>query len=260
VGVDPSCTPRAAGDGAPLALIQDVLRPSHVPASPALVTCRHTLEHVARPLELLGVLREGLADAAGAPLFFEVPSLEWILEHGAFWDFCYEHCNYFTAATLRACLARAGIELVEVVEAFGGQYLWAHARVGREEGGAVVAVHEREALRARLERYAREEANLVAEMRAELGRGRAAVWGMATKGVIFAALVDPDGERLAGGIDVNPGKQGRHAALSGLAIHPPEWARALSASDAIYVMNPNYHDEIRETCARLGIVAQLRPV
>ena len=40
----------------------------------------------------------------------ETPAWEWIVEHGAFWDVFYEHCNYFTGATLRRLCEHAGFE------------------------------------------------------------------------------------------------------------------------------------------------------
>ena len=78
---------------------------------------------------------------------------------------------------------------------------------------------------------------------------------MATKGVVFANMIDPDGRLLAGGVDVNPKKQGRFIPGSGHAIQPPAWLATLRRPITIFVMNPNYADEIRATCAGLGVDA-----
>ena len=79
-----------------------------------IVICRHVIEHVSDPV--------GLVESINAPkVFFETPNLDWIIENDTWWDFFYEHCNYFSAETLERVFA--GFE-GKVQEAFGGQYLW----------------------------------------------------------------------------------------------------------------------------------------
>jgi SAM-dependent methyltransferase len=93
-----------------------------------IVICRHVIEHVPDPV--------GLVETINAPkVFFETPNLDWIIENDTWWDFFYEHCNYFTAGTLRYAFALAGFD-GRAREAFGGQYLWYEGRYmgGRREG------------------------------------------------------------------------------------------------------------------------------
>ena len=40
--------------------------------------------------------------AGGSHLTAAMLAACWIVRHGAFWDFCYEHCNYFRESSLRA--------------------------------------------------------------------------------------------------------------------------------------------------------------
>jgi hypothetical protein len=51
--------------------------------------------------------------------------------------------------------------------------------------------------------------------------------------------------RIRGGIDMNPVKQGRYAAASGVEIHPPDWLTTVAPNTAVVAMNPNYLAEIR---------------
>ena len=83
--------------------------------------------------------------------------------------------------------------------------------------------------------------------------GNAVLWGMATKGVVFAALAGRS--KLAGGVDVNPKKQERFAPGSGLRINAPEWLRSLAAPPTVFIMNSNYAQEIRHTVSSLGVSA-----
>jgi SAM-dependent methyltransferase len=250
IGIDPSCTPIERGR---LKLIRGRFESFAFAPDTRAVVVRHVLEHIADPMAFLRTLRACMPDAA---VFIEVPDLDWILDNKAFWDFCYEHCNYFTQPALATSLAAAGFAVVEQQSSFGGQYQWALCEPGepvpppRDGGGGAVA-----AARA----YASDEARRIGRIR-ELARarGEVAVWGMATKGVILCSILG--GESVAGGIDENVQKQGRYAAGSGVRINPPHWARELRGRRPALVMNPNYAAEIAETVERLGADIELMVV
>ena len=86
-----------------------------------------------------------------------------------------------------------------------------------------------------------------------------AVWGMATKGIVYSLLVDPECTLIDASVDINPNKQGCFVPLSGRAIEPPaalaRVANGGARRTAVVVMNPNYVDEIRGTCAAMGLTA-----
>src|SRR5690606_14147123 len=74
----------------------------------------------------------------------------------------------------------------------------------------------------------------------------AAIWGAAAKGVMFAHHLAARGVAPALAIDINPAKQGRFLAGSGLPVLPPGEALAkLGPAPDIFVMNSNYLPEIR---------------
>jgi len=76
-------------------------------------------------------------------------------------------------------------------------------------------------------------------------RERNAIWGAASKGVVFAVYLQRAGARLEFAIDINPAKQNKYLASSGLLVLPPEQAlRLLQPGDNVFVMNSNYLDEI----------------
>ena len=121
-GVDPALE-RDQHDGT-VDLRKDVFRPSQIAQQPALVLSRHVLEHMPRPVEFLAEIAEVASPGVSVPCYFEVPDLGWILDHGAFWDFCYEHCNYFTASSFAEAMRRAGFTPTSHRTGFGAQYLW----------------------------------------------------------------------------------------------------------------------------------------
>jgi hypothetical protein len=77
--------------------------------------------------------------------------------------------------------------------------------------------------------------------------GHAAIWGGASKGVIFALLRARAGCPVRMVIDINPAKQDRYLPGTGLKVLSPERAMAqLAPGSTIYVMNSNYLEEIRQ--------------
>jgi len=73
-----------------------------------------------------------------------------------------------------------------------------------------------------------------------------AIWGGASKGVIFAIFMERAGASVDVVVDVNPAKHGKYLPGTGLLVHSPEQAmERLPRGANVYVMNSNYLDEIR---------------
>lgn len=258
LGVDPAL-PRdeVLADGR-LTLIKGLFSTTQLAGAPSLIVSRHVLEHMPDPVGFAGELHRASTAGHGAPVFVEVPDLEWILTHHAFWDFCYEHCNYFTRGTLRAVMTRAGFRVTAADVTFGRQYQWLEA-VPAGAGAAASPVGD--GLAGLLREYAEHEADRVHAIRERLDdlrrRGRTvAVWGMATKGIMFSLMVDPDARLIDYTVDVNVNKQGCYVPISGRRIDAPAVLRQQNQRPAVViVMNPNYVDEIAGMCRGLGVVA-----
>ena len=237
IGIDPSCTPCVDGN---FELRRATFETSDINGDARLVILRHVLEHIQQPAVFLAGLRAAMPNA---PLYVEVPDLTWILHHTAFWDFCYEHCNYFTPDTLASAMRGAGFDVLGQDVAFGGQYQWIIGAPAANPGpigrNAIVA-------RAAVDAYLARETMAVGSLRDLADRdGGLAVWGMATKGVLLAILLG--GDRVIGGIDMNKAKQGFYAAGSGVRINSLEWLRDLQPGTRVVVMNPNYLAEIQQS-------------
>jgi SAM-dependent methyltransferase len=259
LGIDPSY--EDAGDAAPdrLSFIKDFFSPRYLTERPALVVCRHVMEHIERPVEFLSSLRKTLTPYPDVPLFFETPDLDWIIRNRAFWDFCYEHCNYFTGRSLSRALELSGFQTTKTTPAFGGQYLWIECAPAGQPALPAGASAQPSDIAAALRQYAAGEAGLIAQVRSKLlehkRRGaQIALWGMATKGVIFSLLADPDGSLIDYCVDINKNKQGCFVPLTGRRIGPPD-ALPQGKALTIVVMNPNYIDEIKALCGTIGVGA-----
>jgi hypothetical protein len=219
------------------------------------IVCRHVIEHVPRPVDLLRTVRSTIRRSA-AQIFFETPCVEWILRHEIVWDFFYEHCSYFTTGSLAQAFGRAGFDATGITHVFGGQYLWAEGRPAAEApspaGGRRIADLARH--------YAQREAVIVESLRervVELSRrGAVAIWGAAAKGVTLANLIDPDATLLACAVDINPNKQGKFLPGSAHPIVAPAEMAARGVRTAL-VMNPNYFEENARLVRAAGLDLEL---
>lgn len=259
LGVDPALPGDSTEADGRVRLVKGVFHDDLLEDVPSLFVCRHVLEHIPQPVPFVRDLRDALGDRAGVPLFVEVPDAGWIVHEQTFWDFCYEHCNYFSPASLGSVLARAGFAPTATRVAFGNQYRWMEAVAA--EPATPAPDEAAAAFVSALQAYAAGERQRIAETRARLEALKASgmrtvVWGMATKGVIFSLLVDRDaGGLLDLAVDVNTNKQGCFVPLSGRRIDAPDALRTAEGRLAVLVMNTNYLDEIRRTCAAMGVEA-----
>lgn len=203
------------------------------------VILRHVLEHVRNPVEFLGHIRD--ANGGGGDIYIEVPCFDWIAEHRAWFDIFYEHVNYFRAGDFRRMFGTVR----EAGHVFGGQYLYVVADLATLRPPRVAVadafVFPSDFL-ATVTRYA---AKIKADRAA--GGGHAIVWGGASKGVIFSLFMQRAGAEIDFVIDINPAKQGKYLAATGLRVSSPEEALArVEPGASIFVMNGNYLPEIRQ--------------
>lgn len=220
------------------------------PFSPALgrtaeaIVLRHVLEHIQDPVQFLRVIAH--ANGNRGMVYIEVPCFDWIREKRAWFDVFYEHVNYFRAADFRRIFGRVH----EQGHVFGGQYLYVVADLASlQDPSGVMA--ERIALApdflAGIER---------SKVIAHAKLGPKAIWGCSSKGVIFSHHLQQAGVDFDLGIDINPVKQNKYMAGTGLKIVAPDTAlQQLPDGSLVFVMNSNYFDEITaQSGGRLSLV------
>jgi SAM-dependent methyltransferase len=193
-----------------------------------LVCCRHVLEHLTRPDELLAGIRRALGDDAAA-LYFEVPDGRYLLAHGEPWDVIYDHPAHFTPPVLRHLFERNGFTVVRLAAAFAGQYLQVDAVPAATPAPAAIAAEEVAAVADPVGAFAERVDRTITDARRHLdellGSGATvALWGVGAKGVTYLNLIDPAG-RIPCAVDLNPRKHGMHVPGTGTPILPPDHLR-----------------------------------
>ncbi|MCV6965305.1 methyltransferase domain-containing protein [Mycobacterium intermedium] len=193
---------------------------------------RHVLEHVENPVGFLDSLR---AANGGGLIYIEVPCFEWILRARAWFDIFYEHVNYFRLADFSKMFGH----VVDSGYLFGGQYLY--------------VVADLDTLRPPVFSHAdcidfpKDFLARVSDISSDRAGATSAVWGAASKGVIYSLLRERCGKPVDVLIDINPAKCGKYVPATGLRVMSPEDGMAtLATGSDICVMNSNYLEEIRE--------------
>jgi hypothetical protein len=198
---------------------------------------RHVLEHVRDPVEFLSEICD--ANGGRGKIYIEVPCFDWICATRAWFDIFYEHVNYFRLSDFYGMF---GV-VYEAGHTFGGQYLYVVADLATLRMPAFAETKQLE--------FPADFLDTVHSCAARLNRANrqsgGAIWGGASKGVIFALFMERAGAKVDVVVDINPAKQGKYLAGTGLQVWSPgEAMRRLSSGSDIFVMNSNYLDEIRE--------------
>jgi hypothetical protein len=228
------------------------------------IVCRHTLEHIPDVDRFLRAVASWARRNKNRWVLFEVPASERIFSECAFWDIYYEHCNYFTAVSVRYAFAHAGLEVQNLESVYDDQYLIVEAR-GTKTQVISRAPNDVVAVQRSVAEFG-ERANSTIEharhtIRALAHEGRVALWQGAAKAVGFlTALADYDSVACA--IDLNPQRHGKYLPGIGLRVVSPEDISSLNPPN-IVLMNPVYFAEVlgllRQKCpgARLLTVNQV---
>jgi SAM-dependent methyltransferase len=258
-GHDPARVNQATMDR--VTFIRDVYSAQALERSPALVCCRHLLEHVDRPRDLLNEVRSSIRDERSSVVFCEVPNALFTLRHLAIWDIIYEHYSYFTPNSLCCLFHSCAYDVRDTRERYGGQFLTVealaqeppadrHRCLGSDPQGLAGLVHS----------FADNYRRIVASWRQRLGQmaqagKRIVLWGAGSKGVMFLNTVTVEGQ-IRYVVDVNPRKEGTYIAGTGQRIAPPGFLQDYDP-DVVLVMNRLYEREIRRELELLNVIVDL---
>jgi C-methyltransferase-like protein len=210
------------------------------------------------------LVRQTIGDRRHVNVFFELPDMERVLEHGVFWDIYYEHCTYFTRGSLARLFRDTGFDVMELYKAYGGQYLMLESRPAsgptrprlKQENDLETVSQLVEGFAARVEERLGELGDIV--NRARQAGQTIAIWGSGSKCVSLISSLRL-GPELTAVVDINPHKHGKFLAGSGLEIVGPEALKGLRP-DVVLLMNSIYTEEVRNELNSHGLKPTIVPL
>ena len=209
------------------------------------IILRHVLEHIKDPIQFLFNIRE--ANGGSGKIYIEVPCFDWICEHRAWFDICYEHVNYFRLSDFLLMF-----DIVhESGRMFDDKFLYVVADLASLKSprkDSFVEFEFPENFLDTVEYYA-------SKLRTQ--KTNITIWGGATKGVIFTMMLERAGTKVDTIIDINPAKQGKYIAGTGIQINSlSQVINTIPIGSDVFVMNGSYLSEINDmTHNRLNLIA-----
>jgi SAM-dependent methyltransferase len=253
IGYDPSFVPARQRSEQNIRFVREFFTENTNEIAPDLLCCKMTLEHIGETRGFLGSVRS-VVNRKDSVVFFQVPDVDRILKEGAFWDVYYEHCSYFSAASLKHLFTRTGFAVQRIWTGYDDQYLMvvsspaehgSDATPGDADGVAAIihmsgsfataAARSRAAWLNRLRNWA-------------VAGQRTVVWGSGSKAVAFLTTLGVHDE-VEHAVDINPYRVGKFLPGTGQRIVAPAFLRDYRP-DNVVIMNPVYHDEVERELAR----------
>jgi hypothetical protein len=263
-GFDPSYAPDVSADHYDdnVHYIKDYFSAKYYDYPADLVISRHVLEHIEYPREFLSTIRKSVGDNSASIVFIEVPNFRTTLQDQRIFDIIYEHYSYFNSFSLAYLCRMLGFEILEMIEAFGDQFLSADLRIGpidilsRIESEADYPANYERYIGTFAENY-RDMLTVWKERIKDLQKsGRKVVaWGAGAKGLSFLNFLNIRGE-IDHIVDINPRKQGKFIAGTGQHIVPPDFLTKY-LPDVVIVMNAIYKEEIKRNLEDMNLKVDL---
>ncbi len=256
VGFDPAFIPdrlRTPRKGR-ARFIQDFYSEKYAGMEADFICCQMTLEHIHPVADFVTSLRKAIGANTETLVFIQVPDAVRILRACAFEDIYYEHCSYFTSASLRNVFTVNGFAVIDATSEFEGQYITLTAKpaIGSRKADwydpgeiGTLALGFETRVRNRMERWR----SFIGSV--GLHGRRAVLWGSGSKAVSFLTGLNVDQE-VHSVVDVNPHRHGSFVAGTGHAIISPEQLADVDP-DVVIVMNAVYCGEIHDMLARMGL-------
>ena len=208
-----------------------------------VIICRHVIEHISEPVKLLKQIRNSL-NSQNARVFFETPTVNWILQNQVIYDFFYEHCSYFSPSSLKTAFQISGFEVKNIDLTFGGQYMWLEAaiplskeiKITKNPTKTIELANKFSSVENDLRSKYHERIKMLST------HGKIAVWGAGAKGVTFTNLMDKTHKYIDSIIDLNPNLIGKFLPGTGHPIISYDQIQDRGIKN-IFLMNPNYYKE-----------------
>jgi SAM-dependent methyltransferase len=234
-----------------------------------LIMSRHTLEHIADPLQFLRAIRKNLTTQKETYIFFEVPNAYYLIKNKVLWDIIYEHCSYFTITSLSHLFYLSGFEVKSLRETYNRQYLTIEALPANKSKSTDFKYNHSDniinykfvnKIHKQVQKFSKNAQEYIGKCRNQLiqyynSSKKVALWGVGAKSVIYLNMVKVD-NAIQLTVDVNPRKQGHFIPGTGQRIDDPVELKKFKP-DIVLIINPIYKREISRSLASMGLKTKI---
>jgi SAM-dependent methyltransferase len=252
VGFDASYQRERNNENPNVRFVQDFFNNKYSDMPVDVVLCRHVLEHIEDPKKFLSEIIAAVQDKD--PVFyFEVPNALYTIKDLGIWDLIYEHVSYFTKESLRYLFNSCGLNILDITEGFGGQYLLVEAKIGEftEYNAGVDKLQS--FIKKFSEEYVRKK-NYWEEFISIRNNKKIVIWGAGSKGITFLNVLN--NQNIEYIVDMNPHKHGKYVPGTGTKVIAPEFLKEYTP-EIIILMNPIYRSEVQEIIKKLGLSTEI---
>ena len=225
------------------------------------VCCKMTLEHIHETSNFVSMVRRAIGDSENTIIFFQIPDATRILQECAFEDIYYEHCSYFSPASLSRLFLKSGFTIQEIGIEYAGQYLTIVAKPAMHND--LKSSHQEDNLKCITEyvktfpdrcniklRLWREKLDSLNKMQSKV-----ILWGSGSKAVSFLTTLDSK-NHIQYVVDINPYRQGYFMPGTGQKIVGPEFLREYKP-DTVIIMNGIYREEITRDLISMDLTPEI---
>lgn len=260
IGVDPAYE-EGRQTNPNLTFYKEFYSEKHGELKAAMISCRHTLEHIHATYDFLKLIRKSLDNSPETVVFFEIPQISRILDIQAFWDIYYEHCSYFSAGSLARMFRATGYEILDLRLVYSNQYLLIEAKPTDVPFTKTFEIEESiEEQKARIENFKVKIQEQLGDWREKLTAlkekgSKVVVWGGGSKSVGFLTNFADIGV-IEYVVDINPHMEGNYIPGIGKQYKSPPFLKEYQP-DAVIIMNGVYKDEITKTLHDMDVYPEI---
>ena len=204
-----------------------------------IVVLRQVLEHLKDPLEFLQNLKASFDSGEKFYIYIEVPNATLTFRFGRFYDYYYEHCNYFSLKTFNTLAEKLNMEIIDISTAMDGELL------------SVLMTNENLSHQSLINSIDINRSSIINELNKKISDGaKILAWGASGNGVQILNNLKINIDLVEYVIDSDINKQGKFIPGTLQKIISSEEAIAFKP-DVILVLTQFHKAEIGLTCERL---------
>ena len=199
--------------------------------NPYLIVMRQVLEHIHDPLSFLKMLKNFSEDEVESYIYIEVPNAYLSVNNARFYDFYYEHVNYFTIPSLSRLMHMAGYRVISTSEEYHGEIIRVLAELPKKNKKHSNSIDSKmeETVKYFLDKKK---------------KGYTIVgWGSSGNGTSFLNYNNFDCDTVSYVIDSDNRKQGKYIPITGQKVYPPSYL-SINKPDLIIIFSQFHKKDI----------------